>query len=102
MHDRLFASQTRLTPPDLLVHAREEGLNMSQFQQCLDGGTHARRLSQDLADAQSAGVSGTPAFFLGVTMPGNGPIKAVKIIRGAKPYAEFKAAIDELLGTKTS
>jgi protein-disulfide isomerase len=58
---------------------------------------HAERVRKDIAEGQAAGVTGTPAFFLGVTAPDGGKLKAVRSITGAQAYSAFKAAIDNLL-----
>lgn len=97
MHDRLFANQNLLGVKDLPNHAKTLGLDLTNFQQCLDSGKHASKIRSDLADGQKAGVQGTPTFFLGLTEPNDVNVKAARIIRGAQPYAAFKAAIDSLL-----
>ena len=97
MHDRLFNNQKTMSPKDLLDHAQALSLEMPKFQQCLDSGKHAAKIRKDLADGQKAGVQGTPSFFLALTEPNDGMVKAVRIIRGAQPYAAFKAAIDSIL-----
>ena len=97
MHDRLFANQNLLGVKDLPNHAKTVGLDLTNFQQCLDSGKHASKIRSDLADGQKAGVQGTPTFFLGLTEPNDVNVKAARIIRGAQPYAAFKEAIDSLL-----
>ena len=101
MHGRLFANQKAMSPKDLSDHAQALVLDMPKFQQCLDSGKHAAKIRKDLADGQKAGVQGTPSFFLGLTEPNDGMVKAVRIIRGAQPYAAFKAAIDSLLSAQS-
>jgi len=100
MHDRLFANSTALGLKDLSQHARALALDLAKFQACLDSGKHAGKINRDLAEGQKAGVKGTPTFFLGLTEPNDTQITAVKIIRGAQPYAAFKQAIESLLSTK--
>lgn len=100
MHDRLFANSTALGLKDLSQHARALALDLAKFQACLDSGKHAGKINRDLAEGQKAGVKETPTFFLGLTEPNDTQITAVKIIRGAQPYAAFKQAIESLLSTK--
>ena len=100
MHDRLYANPTALGPGDLSRHARALTLDLPKFQRCLDSGKHAEKIRADVAEGNLAGVKGTPTFFLGVTRPDDTQITAVRIIRGAQPYAAFKAAIESLLSTK--
>ena len=98
MHDLLFQNQTALAPEQLTTHGKTLGLNETAFQECLDTGKFAADINKDIADAGAAGITGTPAFLLGVIQP-DGRVKVVKKLSGAKPYAEFKAAIDGALGT---
>jgi protein-disulfide isomerase len=97
MHDRLFANQQKLELSDLAGHAEAVGLNVQLFQACLESGHYAERIRKDIADGQAVGVTGTPAFFLGVTEPNNGKVKALRVIKGAQAYNGFKATIDSLL-----
>ena len=100
MHARLFGHQQALGPKELPQHAQALGLDASKFQQCLDSRKYAAKIRQDLADGQQAGVTGTPSFFLGVTEPNGSKVKAVRVLKGAQPYASFKAAIDSLLSSQ--
>ena len=96
MHERLFTNQGALGPDDLPGHAGAVGLDVPKFQRCLDDDRYAAQIRKDMADGQQAGVTGTPAFFLGLTNP-NGKIKTLRVITGAQAYPGFKAAIDSLL-----
>ena len=97
MHDTLFQNQSALAPEQLAGHAEALGLDGSAFRTCLDSGRHAADVNKDLADGGAAGVTGTPAFLVGVIQP-DGRVKVVKRLSGARPYADFKAAIDGALG----
>ena len=97
MNGRLFANQKAMSPKDLSDHAQALALDMPKFQQCLDSGKHAAKIRKDLADGQNAGVQGTPSFFLALPEPNDGMVKAVRMIRGAQPYAAFREAIENLL-----
>jgi protein-disulfide isomerase len=97
MHDRLFANQNALTAQQLPGHADAVGLDGQKFKTCLDSGKYAAKLRKDLADAQKAGVNGTPTFFIGLSDSKGSEIKALRKIVGAQTYAAFKDAIDTLL-----
>jgi protein-disulfide isomerase len=99
MHDTLFENQSALAPEQLATLAKTVGVDDAQFQQCLDSGKFAADINKDIADAGAAGITGTPTFLVGVIQPGDGRVKVVKKLVGAKPYAEFKAAIEGLLAT---
>jgi protein-disulfide isomerase len=95
MHDRLFENQKALEPWS--GHAEAIGLDVPQFEACLGSGKHAAEIRRDMAQAQSAGVTGTPGFFLAVTDPASTKVKTLRVLKGAQPYANFKAQIDALL-----
>ena len=99
MHDRLFANQNALSPEALSKHAEALGLDTTQFKECLDGGKHAAQIKAAMAEGQKAGITGTPGFLLGF-IESDGKVRATKNISGAMPYANFKAAIDEMLSSR--
>lgn len=86
MHDKLYSNQQALDVASLKKYAQELGLNTAKFNDCLDTGKMAAEVKKDLADGQSYGVQGTPAFFI------NG-----NLISGAQQYSVFKQAIDAAL-----
>ncbi len=85
-HDRLFASPDKLTGPDLKAHAAAVGLDEARFSACVADRRFETSVDQDVKDAQAAGVTGTPAFFI------NG-----RSLEGAQPFEAFKRVIDEEL-----
>ncbi|MFC1491900.1 DsbA family protein [Nitrospinota bacterium] len=100
MHDRLFANPKSLGEKDLPDHAQTLDLDTAKFKTCLDSGKMKAGIRADIADAVKAGVRGTPTFLIGFTEPGKSTIKTLRRIRGARPFASFKAEIDGLLATK--
>ncbi|MFC3688817.1 Na+/H+ antiporter NhaA [Aquipuribacter hungaricus] len=64
MHDRLFASQDRLTSTDLLDHAAALDLDLVRFARELGAGRYRRRVEQDAESGRASGVGGTPTFFV--------------------------------------
>jgi protein-disulfide isomerase len=97
MHDRLYENYRSLAPANLVDHARAVGLEMPRFERCLDGGAMTATVQEDLDLARMAGVTGTPAFFIGTTRP-DGSVVVVSRVAGAHPYEVFKEAIDKALG----
>ena len=97
MHARLFTNQKTLSPNDLADHAQALGLDMPNFQLCLESGKHVAAIRMDLAEGRKAGVSGTPSFFLGLTEPNNPNVRVLRVLRGAQPFPSFKEAIESLL-----
>jgi protein-disulfide isomerase len=96
MHEKLFTHQQALSAPDLERYAQEVGVEPAKFKQCVDADAHGAKIRKDLTDAQAAGITGTPTFFLGFA-EGGSKVKVVRRIQGAQPYPVFKAAIDGLL-----
>jgi len=96
MHDRLFAQQQNLSLGDLAGHAKEIGIDVATFQECLTSGKYEAKVRAGLSEGRSAGVRGTPTFFLGVTEP-DGKLKVLTVLRGALPVDAFKSAIDSAL-----
>jgi predicted DsbA family dithiol-disulfide isomerase len=97
MHERIFENNRAMELKDLKGHAETIGLNLEEFQECMDSGKHAAEIRKDIAEGKKAGVRGTPTFYLGLTGPDDTKIKVTKIIRGAQAFPSFKAAMDELL-----
>jgi len=97
MHDKLFSNQRALDAAKLPDYAKDAGLDVEKFQACLTSDKDSAAIRAELADGAKVGVTGTPAFFLGITEPNQDKVHATKFINGAQPYANFKAAIDELL-----
>jgi protein-disulfide isomerase len=95
MHDRLFANQQALDSWN--AHAEAVGLDVARFESCLSSDKTAAEIRRDIAQAQAAGVTGTPGFFLAATDPASNKVKTLRSIKGAQPYAAFKAQIDALL-----
>ncbi|MFL6212764.1 MAG: DsbA family protein [Blastocatellia bacterium] len=99
MHDRLFANQTTLAPPDLTRLAHESGLDESKFSECLASGRYRDNIRRSMAGAERMGINGTPAFLLGVLDPSGNSVRSTKIILGAESFETFKSALDELLAS---
>jgi protein-disulfide isomerase len=95
MHDRLFANQP--TIDSWTAHAEAVGLDLPQFQACLDSDKQAAEIRRDMTQAQIAGVTGTPGFFLALTDPITTKVKTLRSVKGAQPFPAFKAQIDALL-----
>ena len=100
LHDRFFVNQTALSAAALPGHAQAVGLEMLKFNACMTSEKTAARVRQDQTDAVKAGVASTPSFLIGMTVPGDTKVRAVRMVRGAQQYGTFKAAIDALLASK--
>lgn len=85
MHSLLFANQTQLDIDSLKKYASELGLNLSQFDKCLDSHKYQEEIRRDIADGLKYQVNGTPTFF----------INGYRVVGGS--YEQLKSTIDLLL-----
>lgn len=95
MKNQMFENQKTLDT--WKTHAEVVGLNAEQFEGCLNSGKYAPEVRKDMAQAQKAGITGTPGFFLATTDPASSKVRTVRFLSGAQPFASFKAQIDALL-----
>jgi protein-disulfide isomerase len=95
-HHTLFETQRTLADSSFAGIATKVGLDRGRFDACLASDRFGAEVRQDAADAAAVQLTGTPGFVIGRTAPG-GKISGVAI-RGAYPFAQFKAAIDAALG----
>lgn len=98
-HDEIFkrttSNGTGLALDQLPIIATDLSLNVDQFKECLDSNKYKDEVDKDIADAQKAGATGTPSWFIGKTTS-DGLIDGTKIV-GAQPYNIFKTIIDQKL-----
>ncbi len=97
-HDIIYANQSTLfyggvTYIDnyLIAFAESLGLDMDQFNDCLDNGDNRDRMLQDGNDAQAAGINSTPSFLINGTK-----------VRGNLSYDEFRSYIDAALAQSSN
>ena len=85
MHDIMFSNFRKLSRENLLVWAEQIGLDVNKFKADLDSEKFAAVIKKDTSDGDTAGVYGTPAFFINGKLY-NGPmtIEAVKPILEAE------------------
>ena len=98
MHNIMFANQKALGVDGLKSFAASIGLNSSEFDTCLDSEKHEKQVESNQATAAKLGARGTPGFVLGLTDSTDpGKAKMSVYIKGAQPFARFKADIELLL-----
>jgi predicted DsbA family dithiol-disulfide isomerase len=64
MHDLIIASPRNATRQDVLLYAKNIGLDADRFQNDLDSGKYRSLIESDLKEAQRRAVLGSPVFFL--------------------------------------
>jgi protein-disulfide isomerase len=90
LYDLYFQSQKDITLQNLkdksIEALKDSGIDTGKFTECLDGKKTIDMVKADMAEGQSVGVNGTPAFLI------NG-----RLLSGALPFEQFKAVIDDEL-----
>ncbi|HEX2189364.1 MAG TPA: thioredoxin domain-containing protein [Longimicrobiaceae bacterium] len=92
MHDRLFAAQREWSGQPgaagrFAGYAQALRLDMDAYRRCVDEDQVASMIVNDVMQASSAGISGTPTFVL------NGQ----RVVGGAAPFEEFRTNIEAIL-----
>ena len=82
-HDLIFQNQQSLGDASYKQWAAQLRLDTAEFNDCYDSKKYQDRVTADLQQGSSAGIRGTPGFFL------NG-----QLISGAQPFAVFQQMID--------
>lgn len=65
MHDLLFTHSDALEPEQLRSYAEQLGLDLDAYDEALRTRVHAARVNDDLVDAETSELTGTPAFYIG-------------------------------------
>jgi protein-disulfide isomerase len=97
MHDSLFTNAPTRDAAQLTAQAKALGLDMTKFDACLGGGRHAASIRDSASRMEQLGVGGTPLTLIGLTPPPGAPMKIVSSVYGARPYSDFKTAIEAAL-----
>lgn len=90
----LQVNDDRLDSLSLAVYASDLGLDRERFAACMAEQRFVSAVRKDAADAEAAGITGTPTFVLGRTIP-----KGVQgtVIVGAMPWADLDARLRKLM-----
>lgn len=85
-HDAVFAFSGSPKEADLHAIASQIGLNAGPFSDCVKSGKARKFLDAELAEGNSKGVDGTPAFYVNE-----------QLVDGAYPYEHFQRIIEGIL-----
>lgn len=85
-HDYLYENASSLSVNDLKLYATQLGLDTEKFNACLDSGQNFAKVNQNLGEARTLGLPGTPSFLV------NG-----KKLIGPPSLETLKTTIDEIL-----
>jgi protein-disulfide isomerase len=81
----------------LVTQAGKAGVNTEQFKSCLESGKYAAAVRDSISRMQTLGIDSTPTFLIGLTPPAGQPMKVLKVVKGAVPFEDFKAALESVL-----
>ena len=73
--------------------AKIPGIDMNEFNSCFESQKYKSFVEEDVALASSLGFQDTPSFVIVNSKDGSNP----EILKGAHPFASFKAIIDKKL-----
>lgn len=97
MHRSLFASPVAKDDASLTAQAKSAGVDTARLQACLASGKFTASVQASVRRMEGLGIAGTPMVLIGLTPAPGQPMKIVKFVYGAQPFAAFKSAIDSLL-----
>jgi protein-disulfide isomerase len=95
-HDALFRGEAVLERDAFSRIASDVGVNLADFKRCLDQGDASRQVQRESEEAMALGVRSTPTFIVG-TGEEDGRVKPVAMLRGARPFADFKRVLDNMV-----
>ncbi len=64
MYEVLFKNFQRLSRSNIMAMAKDIGLDVDKFKADLESGKFKKDVDKDLADGETAGVYGTPSFYI--------------------------------------
>jgi protein-disulfide isomerase len=99
LHGKLFETPAR-TIDQILAIAGPAGLDVTALKGCLDAGKYSSAVRESVQRMRELGVDSTPMFLIGPTPREGKPFKVEKVVRGAHPFEQFKAAIEPLLNAR--
>ncbi len=96
-HRGLFSGPAAKDEASLLAVAKSAGIDAARLQSCLKSGKFTAPVQASVQRMENLGIQGTPMMLIGLTPAPGEPMKVVKFVYGAQPFAAFKAALDALL-----
>jgi protein-disulfide isomerase len=85
MYDVMFKNYRHLSSDNIMIWAKDLGLDMDKFKADLVSGKFKAVVAKDLADGEAAGVYGTPSFYInGKQYNGEVTLAALKPILAAE------------------
>ncbi len=95
MRDLLFENNMNLGTDTFQSLAAELGLDLGQFQACLDSNLYTEEIQKEKLTAKNLGIRQTPSFILGHSSE-TGDVEG-QIVSGSRYWTDFKRQINQLL-----
>lgn len=64
MYDKIFQNQQSISLENFKIYASQIGLEISQFDNCMDKNKYVKKIQQDYEEGFNLGVRATPTFFV--------------------------------------
>jgi protein-disulfide isomerase len=97
IHPRLFGPAGSHSAERLQGLARDIGLDMKTFNNCVDSRRSDDAIRRTSQMAVEFGATGTPSFFIGRRDPATDKVAVTQGLTGAQPYDVFAQALDTAL-----
>jgi protein-disulfide isomerase len=98
-HDLLFQNQQQLSLQGQRALASDAGIDLTQFDECVQRQPGSAGIARDMESAQSLGINSTPTFLIGRIQPDR-TVKVSEVILGAHPEDRFRVAFDNAAANK--
>jgi protein-disulfide isomerase len=96
MYDVMFKNYRTLSRENIMLWAKQLGLDMNKFTTEVDSHKYKAEVKKDIEDGEAANVYGTPAFYInGKQYNGEVSVAALKPILAAELKGENKAEPDK-------
>src|SRR5262249_40884194 len=92
MHDVLFADPDKLGESGLITYAESLKLDVEAFRSCLQSEKHKAEIQNDVQEASSLQINGTPSFLIGRSA---GEELSGAIVVGAQSLSLFESKFRE-------
>jgi protein-disulfide isomerase len=97
MRHAILANNSALQQNSFNANARELGLDVHGFQECLaDSHRFESELKKDRDAATAVGIAGTPSFVIGRTQASRGVLEGIRLV-GAIPFGALDGTLKALL-----
>jgi protein-disulfide isomerase len=101
MHDSLFANQSALGSKDLTDRTQTLGIDKAKFLECITSEKYSQAIRRSAAGAERMGISGTPAFAVGVVASNGDVVNVSELVLGIQSFDDFKQLLDEMLSSQS-